>query len=159
MLVNQATTQGNPALGAEVLGNEPTGEELRAAMTTMRTHDMRQWCGVQPWPGEMRAAVPALPRSVPGGWLGRVIQALQWRVAQTQERSVQRHAALWPSADFAAHALQGPFWLRGLGTLSLRLHATLATLKARLDPDAAALAPIRAAVLQRFAAQAADKQG
>jgi hypothetical protein len=160
----------------------------RAAVAAVRTHDVRHARAAEPESvqGRATAQVIRLPQAG-GGWLGRVWQALQGRVQKTQEQSLQRQAALLPEGQ-APVGGGGFGWLRMLSTASARLRATAAQLKEPVAPQAApapalavpasvvapaatsasapaaalddnaALSQATAAVHQRFAAQAADKE-
>jgi hypothetical protein len=93
------------------------------------------------------------------GWFGRIAALIRARADHVAEAGQQREAALSPST---AGGVQATPVLSGLSHISGLLCHVLALLKARqapVDPDAAALKSVTAAVQQRFAAQAADKDG
>lgn len=116
---------------------------------------------------------PSVARGAPVGIAGR----MQARAARVEDWSAQRQAALAPTA------LQpgAPRWLSGLSHWREHLQGVVARLKERPvalnttaqaaagavavtassqgDVDTTALAAVRAAVQQRFSAQAANKQG
>jgi hypothetical protein len=110
------------------------------------------------------AAIAITPQPTPapsrGSWFKHLGHSLQARTERAHHQAELRHAAL-----AASTALQGGSgWLRGLSQFSGRLHALAASLRTPVPAlqaaarDAAALDGVTAAVHQRFAAQAGDKQ-
>jgi hypothetical protein len=126
-----------------------------------------------------------LTQPIKGGWLGRVQHMLQARTERVQEQSAQRQAALGLEQSPGVQA--APKWLGALGLFRGRLQGLIAQLKERAMPrapvelvtaapvmqtvktvasdananasaDATALAQVTAAVRQRFAAQAGNKE-
>jgi hypothetical protein len=108
------------------------------------------------------AAIAAQPTPVPAkeSWFKHFGHALQARTERVHHQAELCHAALT-----ASPALQGGSgWLHNLSQFSHRLHALIASLRTPVPAlqvkarDAAALSDVTAAVHQRFAAQASNKE-
>ena len=187
MELNRVSAPNDGATGID-LANDPSASGGaaggRAALTMMRTHDVKVWRGTELGDkARLRIALPLgkmLAQPTNGGWFSRVRQMMQARSERVQNQSTQRLAAL--TLDSSPALQGGPRWLRSIGTFRGQLQslsallkeqaamqaapqasaaavaAAAASLAAASNPDSAALAQVTAAVQQRFTAQAGNKE-
>lgn len=133
--------------GADLAAQRPMAEpSVQRSPTWVRHHAWRQTTA--------QAAAKAAP-GMSSGWLGRLRHALQGGAQRAQSSSDARLAAL-SLVPVRGHAGFGV--LRTLGGLSLRLQASVASMKAQQAAlaDAQALARVTTAVQQRLAAAAGN---